>query len=65
MEAGLLIKAIRINTMSKLTYTDSRKFTGLCDDLFPGVEIEDIIYESLTKAIHETLEEMRLDRVDS
>ena len=65
MEATLLIKAIRVNTMSKLTYSDSRKFVALLNDIFPGVAPEDIAYEVLTKAIREVLVEMRLDDVES
>jgi dynein heavy chain 2 len=37
VESELLIKAIRINTMSKLTYYDTRKFGALVADVFPGV----------------------------
>lgn len=46
-EALLLIKAIRINTMSKLTFADSKKFEGLLTDMFPGINVEDIVYEDL------------------
>jgi hypothetical protein len=28
-EAGLLIKSIRVNTISKLTYSDSKKYDSL------------------------------------
>ena len=31
----LLIKAIRINTLPKLTYTDLTKFISLIEDVFP------------------------------
>jgi dynein heavy chain 2 len=43
-ECELLIKAIRINTFSKLTFTDMRKFKSLLNDIFPGVESKDIVY---------------------
>jgi len=43
-EAEILIKAIRVNTMSKLTFVDTKKFTGLLKDIFPGIKVEDIIY---------------------
>ena len=65
MESTLLIKAIRVNTMSKLTYSDSRKFVALLNDIFPGIKPEDIAYEDLTKAIEEVLDEMKLDSVPS
>lgn len=46
-EGELLIKAIRINTMSKLTFSDMRKFMALVQDVFPGVKSEDIVYAQL------------------
>ena len=45
LEAQLLIKAIRINTMSKLTFLDMNKFVALVTDVFPGIKCEDILYE--------------------
>lgn len=36
-EALLLIKAIRVNTLSKLTYSDSRRYEFLQSDMFPGI----------------------------
>mmetsp|Transcript_20380 Transcript_20380/g.17683 ORF Transcript_20380/g.17683 Transcript_20380/m.17683 type:complete len:432 (-) Transcript_20380:261-1556(-) len=51
--------------MSKLTYTDSQKFAGLLNDIFPGIKPEDISYDLLTKAIREVLEELKLDAVES
>ena len=61
LEALILIKAIRINTMSKLTFGDSKKFEFLLSDMFPGIKVEDIVYEDLEKAIHETLQELNLE----
>ena len=51
--------------MSKLTYSDSRKFVALLNDIFPGIAPEDIAYEVLTKAIKEVLAEIKLDEVES
>ena len=61
-EALILIKAIRINTMSKLTFGDSKKFEFLLNDMFPGIRVEDIVYEDLEKAIHATLTELNLEK---
>lgn len=63
-ESELLIKAIRVNTMSKLTFGDAKKFDSLLSNIFMGIKIEDVKYEELTKAIEETLKEMNLMYVD-
>lgn len=63
-EAVLVIKAIRINTLSKLTYQDMTKFLALLTDVFPGVESGDIVYEELTKAVGEVLKELKLEAIE-
>ena len=45
MECELLIKAIRANTLSKLTWPDMGKFTLLLTYIFPGANRSDIVYE--------------------
>jgi len=64
-EALVLIKSIRINTMSKMTYADGQKFERLLSDMFPGIKPEDISYEELTKAVGEAIEEMKLQHLDT
>ena len=63
LEAMLLIKAIRINTLSKLTFADSNKFLGLLGDMFPGIKSEDIIYEVVQEAIKNSCTEMKLEYI--
>lgn len=63
-ESELLIKAIRVNTMSKLTFGDAMKFDGLLNNLFMGIKIDDVKYEDLTKSIEESLKEMKLSYVE-
>ena len=48
-----MIKALRINTISKLTFNDMLKFNVFVQDGFPGVDIKDIIYEKISKAVEE------------
>ena len=60
-EAVILIKAIRINTLPKLTYTDLKKFNPLLQDIFTGSSIEDIEYEELEAAITATIQELKLE----
>lgn len=50
-ESQILIKALRINTISKLTFNDMLKFNVLVQDVFPGIDIKDIIYEKISKAV--------------
>lgn len=64
-EAIILIKAVRMNTMSKLTFADARRFQDLCQDLFPGVNVKDIEYKELEGFIRESMTELRLSAIDS
>jgi len=64
-EASLLIGALKINTLSKLTYADSVRFNALINDVFPGAVDEDIDYGELTKNIRSALEELKLECVES
>lgn len=59
-EAKLVVQAVRINTLSKLTFTDSIRFDALVRDIFPGVDLKDIEYEQLAAAYRETCEERHL-----
>ena len=56
-EAILLIKAVRMNTMSKLLFADARRFQDLC--------IKDIEYAELKIHIREALEELKLKDIDT
>ena len=40
LERETLIKAIRVNTLSKLTFDDAVRFLALLGDVFPGVRSE-------------------------
>eukprot|EP00928_Gymnodinium_smaydae_P079340 TRINITY_DN632_c0_g1_i3.p1 TRINITY_DN632_c0_g1~~TRINITY_DN632_c0_g1_i3.p1 ORF type:complete len:2255 (+),score=688.11 TRINITY_DN632_c0_g1_i3:125-6889(+) len=64
-ESVLLLKAVRMNTLSKLTFADSRRFQDLCVDLFPGVNVKDIEYKELEVAIRESMKELKLSEIDS
>ncbi|KAL6598153.1 dynein heavy chain and region D6 of dynein motor-domain-containing protein [Neocallimastix sp. 'constans'] len=64
-EANILVKAFRVNTLSKLTYSDSHYFNNLVNDVFPGIKYEVILYDELHKAIKESYEELKLVYMDS
>ena len=65
LEAKLVVQALRINTLSKLTYSDSERFDALLRDVFPGVEFRDIEYETLREALKEVCAECHLGIIDS
>lgn len=56
MEAELLIKAVRINTLSKLTFSDTSCFLALIGDIFPGVESSDVAGGELEVAIRKVMQ---------
>lgn len=60
LEAKLVVQALRINTLSKLTFSDCTRFDGLVKDVFPSVEFKDIEYETLAEAIRAVCQENNL-----
>ena len=63
-ESLILIKAIRVNTISKMTYEDAIKYESLQSDMFPGITSADIDYEDLSAAVAETIKDMKLQNID-
>lgn len=59
-EATLAIQSLRRNTLSKLTFADSKKFDALVKDVFPDVTFKDVDYAELRSALVETAQEMGL-----
>ena len=64
-EVEVLIKAIRINTLSKLTYDDTKKFNNFIEDVFPNAKINDIFYEDLNKALQESYKELNYELIET
>ena len=60
-ESEILIKALRINTISKLTFNDTLKFNVLVEDVFPGIDIKDIIYQQISDAVSTVFAEDKFD----
>ncbi|OQR98203.1 dynein heavy chain [Achlya hypogyna] len=56
-ETEILIKAVRINTLSKLTFGDSQRFLALIGDVFPGIASADIAGGDLEAAIRVVMEQ--------
>ena len=63
-ETAIVMGALRINTLSKLTFADSVRFTALLGDVFPASRVEEIDYSALTTAVHAALDELKLEHVD-
>ena len=63
-EALLLIKATRVNTISKLTFSDAYKYEFLQQDMFPGIKSKDIDYDDLKAAIKESLADLKLQYIE-
>lgn len=54
-EKEILIKAVRVNTLSKLTYSDTRRFLILIGDVFPRVESSDMAGGELEAALRDVM----------
>ena len=50
-ERELVVKALRVNTLSKLTHADAQIFSQLIIDVFAGVNVADVDYQDLEAAI--------------
>jgi len=54
------VQALRINTLSKLTFTDGSRFDALVRDVCPGIDFKDIEYEQLAAAYRDVCKEKHL-----
>lgn len=59
-EMALAVKALRLNTLSKLTAEDCVKFDSLVQDMFPGVKFESNVDEQLALALRNSFTEINL-----
>ena len=59
-EARLVVQALRVNTLSKLTFADSKRFDALVKDIFPGVDFKGVEYAELADAFREAAKESNL-----
>ncbi|EGD76743.1 dynein heavy chain isotype 1B [Salpingoeca rosetta] len=60
VEAFLLVQALRVNTLSKLSFADAKRFDGLISNVFTDVSLAEIEYHELSQAIAEAYEELGL-----
>lgn len=64
-EIELLVQALRLNTLSKLTFADSKRFDALILDVFPGAEFKNVKQETLVEALKQAIQELNLEIVES
>ena len=58
-----MVQALRLNTMSKLTFSDSSRFDALVRDVFSGVNFTDVEDQSLMQALDQVYKEARLELI--
>ncbi|KAJ3309792.1 Cytoplasmic dynein 2 heavy chain 1 [Boothiomyces sp. JEL0838] len=64
-ESMVIVKALCASIISKLTFSDTQRFNLLLKDLFPDIQMEDIIYEQLDTALREAYKELDLIYLES
>ncbi|KAM9852784.1 cytoplasmic dynein 2 heavy chain 1 isoform 4-T4 [Aulostomus maculatus] len=64
-ESSLVVQALRLNTMSKLTFADSSRFDALVKDVFSGVNFTDVEDQTLMQALEQVYKEARLELIPS
>ena len=60
-----MVQALRLNTLSKLTFADSKRFDSLVKDVFPGIPFRDVEYVELESALREACVEQNLMIIDA
>ncbi|EMP37963.1 Cytoplasmic dynein 2 heavy chain 1 [Chelonia mydas] len=64
-ESHIVVQALRLNTMSKLTFADCARFDALVKDVFPGIDFKDVEYAELTTALQQVFEEANLEIINT
>ena len=60
LEYRLVVQALRLNTLSKLTFADSKRFDSLVKDVFPGVNIQEVEYAELETALKDACKDLNV-----
>ena len=64
-EMKIAVQALRLNTHSKLTFADSKRFDSLIQDVFPDVAFQDVKHEDLEQALRDACKETNLVVIES
>ena len=60
VEYHLVVQAVRLNTLPKLTFADSKRFDALIRDIIPDVPFTDVQYPSLEAALRDAFRDSNL-----
>lgn len=60
-----MVQALRLNTMSKLTFADTSRFDALVKDVFSGVHLTNLVDHRLVHALEEVYKEAQLELTPS
>lgn len=60
-----MVQALRLNTMSKLTFADASRFDALIKDVFSGVHLTNLVDQRLMRALEEVYKEAQLELTPS
>uniref|UniRef100_A0A914HVR0 Cytoplasmic dynein 2 heavy chain 1 n=1 Tax=Globodera rostochiensis TaxID=31243 RepID=A0A914HVR0_GLORO len=63
-EMELVVQNLQLNTLSKLTFADSRRFRVLLDGIFPGTKRETAQFDELFEHIQKASELLQLQTTD-
>ncbi|XP_073518216.1 cytoplasmic dynein 2 heavy chain 1 isoform X2 [Phyllobates terribilis] len=64
-ESHIVVQALRLNTMSKLTFADCSRCDALIKDVFPGIDFKEVEYIELSAALQQAFEEANLEIIPS
>lgn len=64
-ESHIVVQALRLNTMSKLTFADCSRCDALIKDVFPGIDFKDVEYFELNAALQQVFEAANLEIIPS
>jgi dynein heavy chain 2 len=60
-EAELAVRALRLNTLSKLTSADCERLDALLLDIFPGIKLTESCDEELVAALKASCRQLQLE----
>ncbi|XP_019385809.1 PREDICTED: cytoplasmic dynein 2 heavy chain 1 [Crocodylus porosus] len=64
-ESHIVVQALRLNTMSKLTFADCARFDALVKDVFPGIDFKDVEYAELVTGLQQVFKEANMEIINT